>query len=830
MFTSLAKFAARYKVLIIIIWIVLAGASFLFAPALSKVGVIDDSQFLPQNTESAQAREILKSRFTIQAERSPGSALIVAFDPAGLSSKDEQTVKNIHDWLVSDEAPRIVSAVISIFENEAFRSTLISQDQTTMLMELQLPEASASAESREAVREIRFHIRALNSSTQILVTGNTGISFDLITSVQRTIDKTTLITAILVIVLLLIIYRSPVAILVPLITIATGYSVAKGIIGYIASWGVAVSSLMDAYLVVLLFGIGTDYCLFMVSRFKEEIVHGEAREAAEISFRQIGPVILASAITVIGVLLCLGISRFGMNRTSGFSLAIGVAMTLLASLTLTPALISLFGKKMLWPARFQPVNRSSGSGFWRVIGQQITRKPALFLVPIVVIMAVPYLALPGIRSTAEMLTQMPENMESVSGFNILRSHFPSGETAPAYILVESTDDLSQPDSLRETTAVKDALERIDGVSHADYFAAQEGELRALGQSSRQAADAAGSGNISQLLFFRVLGQNLQSLAVRYPGVTQSENFQQIVSNLTQISAKASQLQSAGVSNATALLADIKQLAEISSNKITGLADEFDLQGESQFVSWLETTYFSIDHTVTRINVVLADDPYSEAAVKTIGKVRGVVKESIKLSSLERTAFFVGGETATQADILAINNSDFLRVLVLAVIGIFVVTTVLLRSLVAPIYMIITVLFNFGATLGISTWLFLDVLKQNSIIYMLPIFVFVILVAVGADYNIFLVSRIKEEAATRSLKEAIGHAVANTGGVITACGIILAGTFGTLMTAPLQLVFQIGAAIAIGVIVDTFLVRAMVIPSIATLIGRWNWWPGKGRHY
>jgi RND superfamily putative drug exporter len=108
--------------------------------------------------------------------------------------------------------------------------------------------------------------------------------------------------------------------------------------------------------------------------------------------------------------------------------------------------------------------------------------------------------------------------------------------------------------------------------------------------------------------------------------------------------------------------------------------------------------------------------------------------------------------------------------------------------------------------------------------MLPIFVFVILVAVGSDYNIFLVSRFREESRQKPLKDAICNAVANTGGVITSCGIILAGTFATLTTASLQMVFQVGGAIAIGVLIDTFLVRALLIPSLATLAGRWNWWP------
>ena len=141
-------------------------------------------------------------------------------------------------------------------------------------------------------------------------------------------------------------------------------------------------------------------------------------------------------------------------------------------------------------------------------------------------------------------------------------------------------------------------------------------------------------------------------------------------------------------------------------------------------------------------------------------------------------------------------------------------------------MVLTVLFNFGATLGITAWLFLDVLKGENLIYLLPTFVFVMLAAVGADYNIFLVSRIREEAEQKSIKEAVQRAVANTGGVITSCGIILAGTFATLATSSLPMVLQIGAPIAIGVLVDTFLVRALLVPSLAALSGRWSWWPSK----
>jgi RND superfamily putative drug exporter len=192
--------------------------------------------------------------------------------------------------------------------------------------------------------------------------------------------------------------------------------------------------------------------------------------------------------------------------------------------------------------------------------------------------------------------------------------------------------------------------------------------------------------------------------------------------------------------------------------------------------------------------------------------------------LNSAVSFLGGEAATRADILNVNQSDFGKVTVLTVIGVLAVIVLLMRSLLAPLYMVLTVLLNYGSTLGIATWLFLDVMKKGSIIYMIPLFVFVILVALGADYNIFLMSRIREEAHRWPMKKAVENAVGGTGGVITACGIILAGTFATLMTSSLGVVFEIGAAIAIGIMMDTFLVRALLVPALAAILGRWGWWP------
>jgi RND superfamily putative drug exporter len=334
------------------------------------------------------------------------------------------------------------------------------------------------------------------------------------------------------------------------------------------------------------------------------------------------------------------------------------------------------------------------------------------------------------------------------------------------------------------------------------------------------------GGLDQLATLQSSGQLLQKLALQYPGIVLSPNFQQAGTSMATISIITGQIPTTSTQNLPAILSQLQKLAYQLADNLGALVSEFKLEANTPFTAYLLDTYFSTDRTTARVNIVLGNDPYSSENVNTVVQLRETVDKAIATSDLKGSLHYIGGESATQADIMLTNDADFGRVTSLAIAGILIVIIILLRSLLAPLYMVMTVLLNYGATLGIATWLFLDVMKQNSMIYMLPIFIFVVLVALGADYNIFLVSRIREEAQKQSIKEAVSHAVANTGGVITACGIILAGTFATLTTAPLQVVLQIGAAIAVGVLIDTFLVRALLVPALATLAGRWSWWPSR----
>jgi RND superfamily putative drug exporter len=235
-------------------------------------------------------------------------------------------------------------------------------------------------------------------------------------------------------------------------------------------------------------------------------------------------------------------------------------------------------------------------------------------------------------------------------------------------------------------------------------------------------------------------------------------------------------------------------------------------------------FVSADGAISRLVVVADSDPYSTEALDTVGRIRAAMATATP--SLPGARALVGGSTAEFADIQATIASDFQRVAVITVIGILLVLMLLLRSVVAPLFLVATVLLSYATTLHLAGGLFQDVLGQAGANYFLPLLVFVLLVALGSDYNIFVTSRIREESRNRPIREGIRIAAARTGTVVTSAGIILAGTFAALMTAPLELLFQVGAAVAMGVLLDTFVVRSLLVPALTAVFGDWSWWPSR----
>jgi RND superfamily putative drug exporter len=245
----------------------------------------------------------------------------------------------------------------------------------------------------------------------------------------------------------------------------------------------------------------------------------------------------------------------------------------------------------------------------------------------------------------------------------------------------------------------------------------------------------------------------------------------------------------------------------------------DLYVSSDLVAAFE----SAGRDVTRLYVTTVTNPYDTQSFDTVKDLRTLLPgQTVGFGS--ETGTYVGGATAEFTDVQSTISADFLRVAAITILGILIVLVLLLRAIVAPVYLVLTVLLSYAMSLSVSALILQRIFGQPGLNYFIPLMVFVLLVALGSDYNIFLMSRVREESATRGLRPGIRAASARTGTVITSAGLILAGTFGALVTSPLQLLFQVGLAVALGVLIDTFVVRSLLVPAITAFIGERAWWP------
>jgi len=235
---------------------------------------------------------------------------------------------------------------------------------------------------------------------------------------------------------------------------------------------------------------------------------------------------------------------------------------------------------------------------------------------------------------------------------------------------------------------------------------------------------------------------------------------------------------------------------------------------------LTTRYLASDGTAFKLDVILAESPSSDKAMDTTAAIRGILARY-----QDHGDAVASGGAAVNTDIRDTMNRDLLRAISFVLIGIFIVLLLMLHSIVAPMYLIGTVVLSYTFTLGLTNLVFKTFMGVEGLTWYVPFFAFVFLVALGIDYSIFLFGRIKEEVGNHGIREGVHVAVATTGAIITSAGMILSGTFAAMMAGEIAGLLELGFAVAVGVLIDTFVVRTVLDPALAALFGRWTWWPG-----
>lgn len=720
---------------------------------------------------------------------SGSNCLTANLSPAHDFANSQQDYQSCLNMWQGTSSP--ISGVVSVFTVPSAASQLISEDGQAMQMVVALNRsASDPAFSSCLMQTISTYLRPFDGQQgmAVKVSGPAGVIADAVKVFASTDLPLLLGTVGLVLILLLVIYRAPILALIPLVAVGWALQIVNGLLGFAAQAKLfAINQQATAIMTVLLFGVGTDYCIFIATRYREELQREPDRDQAlRATMRAVGEAIASSAGTVILGLLTLVLTTLGLYKTLGPILAIAVAVMLLAGLTLIPALLSVIGRVAFWPfipqfdaARALRDERVPQlSGFWGRIATFVARRPGFALSVSAVILAILAVGYAGTPEVFNFLTGFRSPTGSAAGYKILSQHFSPGTLAPFTIVIQRSGAMPYQ-HLADIETISQAVAQVP------HVAAVSGPTRLTGT----------------------------------PPVIDLAKLQ---AGLSQIPASVTQAIRAG--NGPAVPPVCGAPNSPPDCKPTGdptLDPNFYPGYYAQTVQWI-----SNDNNTMLLQVTLDTDPYGIAALDTIAPVRAAVERAIAGTNFAGATVALGGVTPTLADTRAVSDRDTAIVVPLVLVLVAIILGLLLRSIVAPIYLLVAVTVNYFAALGLTSFIVYRLQHDDGLAYATPLYTFIFLVALGADYTIFLMSRVREEAGNRGLLVGTQVALARTGGVITSAGLILAGTFLVLTTLPLRDLYQFGIAVALGVLLDTFIVRGLLVPGAVLLLGHWNWWPGK----
>ena len=700
-------------VVTIIAWLAISSVAGPTFGKLSTVQENDNAAFLPDSAESTLASKVTVKFSDSSNDQIPTLLLFLGdVDPV----KNPANLVRIQSYLnelgnkTLPESGKLLSSYfvpgfpIQAIPSEDGKAALVNIALNSTIVEERVEEKPTLSLIVDFMREdLKENFEAKELTTH--VTGFGGIFADLF-GAFGSIDSTLLTTTLLVVsIILIIVYRSPLLWILPLFTAIIALSVAGTIVYYAAKADLLdLNGQSQGILSVLVLGAATDYALLLIARYREELHHHESRyEAMKVSLRGVIEPILASGSTVIAGLLVLLLSDLSGNRGLGPVGAIGVAVSMITVLTLLPALLVVFGRWIFWPKipKFDDVDEQL-SGTWAKIGNAVERNPKRIWISTALLLVIFAgfsftLKADGLANT-EAFTK---RTDSVIGLERLGEHFPSGEGSPVEIVVK------QGDVAQATTALL------------------------------------------------------------------------------------------GVSN----VAFVEPV--VAGQKIPGAP----------------TPPIKVVDGQVLLNATLKVAPDSVEARNTIPLIREAVHAVDK-------EILVGGGTAVQFDTDVASRHDNRVIIPVVLIIIGLILGLLLRSILASGLLLLTVVLSFMATLGVCQLVFENVFDFKGADASFPLFTFIFLVALGIDYNIFLMTRVREESLKIGTRKGVIKGLTVTGGVITSAGIVLAATFAVLGVLPLVFLAQLGFAVAFGVLLDTIIVRSLLVPALVHVIGPKIWWPSK----
>lgn len=695
MFGRLARVVVGHPWLTIVGWIVVAGLVIAFSPKLSTQA--DQGDFLPSSYESVQAMKLSAKAFPQQQQDASALIVVKRSDGGPLTAADSAKVGQAAQALQAGRR-----APVTAFATGA---QMVAPNKAVQIIGVPMKGTDEKAQKAQAaaVRDIRTKLPSLlsGSGLQAKVGGDVAAFADNEDSFNKSFEIVGIATLILIIGLNLLIFRAPLAAILPIVVITGTMSVAMGLIGTASKlFGFAADQSLNTIILIVLFGIGADYILFLLFRFRERLRAGDDKKTALItSVERVGEVITSAAAAVAVSFLVLLLAAFGVFSAWGPSLAIAVATMAVTSLTLVPAILALIGTAVFWPSKAWK-KQPKGTIAHRT-GQAVGRRPALVALASGGVLIALATGVLGFKADYDFQAGFPQDTESAKAIKEMQRGFPPGLTTPVQVILHTTDG--------------GALEQAE-----------------IQRFSEQARTAPGIGSVLP-------------------------------------AARAA------------------------------------------------------DTSVARVDLLLKQNPMANSSIEL---VKGDLRDAVHKAAPSGTEALVGGQTAIFADINTVNNRDMSVILPVAAVLIALILALLLRSVVAPVYLIVAVLLGFAATLGTAVYVFQGLQDKPGVTFQLPIVLYLFVLAIGTDYNILMIARLREEAREgHEPRRAAALAFEHGAPTVAAAGLILAGTFSVMTLAPVAMLQQIGFSVAAGIALSAFVMSALLVPALTALIGHAAWWPG-----
>ncbi|SOJ53171.1 Siderophore exporter MmpL4 [Mycobacterium simulans] len=920
----IARIIHAFAVPIILGWLAVCVAVSIFVPSLEKVGQERSVSLSPKEAPSFAAMKRIGEVF--KEGNTDSIAMIVIEGNQPLGDEAHKYYDNLIRRLRADT--KHVQSVQDFWGDPLTAPGAQSNDGKAAYVQMSLGGNQGEPLANESIEAVRNIVASTPAPPGITtyVTGPAALAADMHNSGDRSMLRITAVTVGVIFVMLLLVYRSPITVILLLFTVGVELTAARGVVALLGHSGmIGLSTFAVSLLTSLAIAAGTDYGIFIIGRYQEARQAGEDREAAYYTmYRGTAHVILGSGLTIAGATFCLKFARMPYFETLGVPCAVGMLVAVAVAMTLGPAVLHVGSRFGL----FDPKRLLKTRG-WRRVGTVVVRWPLPVLAATCAVALVGLLALPGYKTSYNDRAYLPNFIPANEGYAAADRHFSQARMKPEILMIESDHDMRNPADFLVLDRLAKGIFRVPGISRVQAITRPDGttmdhtsipfqiSMQNAGQlqtmkyqrdrmddmlkqadlmaqtiailthmqdlmqqmadtTHRMVGDTEQMKEITDELrdhiadfedFWRPIRSyfywekhcydipicwSLRSIFDALDGVDKlSEQIGVLLGDLREMDRLVPQMvatippqievmESMRIQMLTmhsTMMGIYNQMDEMSENA-TAMGHAFDAaKNDDSFYLPPEVfknkdfqramkSFLSSDGHAARFIILHRADPQSEEGIKSVNQIRTAAEEALKGTPLEDSKIYLAGTAAVFHDISEGAQWDLLIAGISSLCLIFIIMLIITRAFVAAAVIVGTVALSLGASFGLSVLLWQHILEIKLHWLVLAMSV-IVLLAVGSDYNLLLVSRFKQEISA-GLKTGIIRSMGGTGKVVTNAGLVFAVTMASMVVSDLRVIGQVGTTVGLGLLFDTLIMRSFMTPSIAALLGRWFWWPMRVR--